>query len=118
MTMTNMKLSKKESTKEISPVSVSKPNYPWGLRVTLNRDALKKLKINASEFEKDQEVTLICKARVSRISISTDDYADAESVDLQIEKMKINPDAKEEDELDWDTDNKKAEKILFGKRIM
>jgi len=118
MAMTNMKLTKKETKKDLWPVSVSKPDYPWGLRVTLNRDALKKLKINASEFEKDQEVTLICKARVSRITISTDDYADAESVDLQIEKMKINPDVKEEDDLDWDTDSEKAEKIIFGKRIM
>ena len=60
MKMADMKLPKK-SKKEMDegiPVSSSQDEYPWGLRITLNEDQVKKLE-HVMGYKVDDEVDLI-----------------------------------------------------------
>lgn len=93
MPLVDMKLSKKE-TKESRGITAPSlkdegPQYPWGLSITLEKDALEKLDMDAGDFTVGQIVTIHAEAKVTRLSISSNEKNQSSDVQLQIQKMEI-----------------------------
>jgi hypothetical protein len=84
----------KKQAKEVS-IACEAPDYPYGLRLSLNDDTLKKLKMKAEDFEMDEEFFLT--AKVSVVGVSVDKMASGKrsSVDLQITELEIQDEADE-----------------------
>jgi hypothetical protein len=65
------------------------PSYPYGLRLTLNRDQLRKMKINPRDMTIGDKVEIEAMAKVVSISESSgQDYED-KSIELQITKLAV-----------------------------
>ncbi len=58
--------------------------YPYGLRIDLGKDALKKLGLSVGQFTVGEQVCLECKADVISIRSSKGRYDSSENVELQI----------------------------------
>lgn len=90
--LTSMKLSKKDRQGDgPMPARDAGPLYPWGLSLTLDDPALKKLKIEMPEVGD----TLMLVARVEVTSVSLNDSADGgerRSVSLQVTEMSLGAD--------------------------
>lgn len=94
MNLVDMKMSKQE-VKEYNEVKADAPEYPYGLRLHLDHDQLKKLGIGTPNVQQ----TLIATARVKVCSV--DSYETAESglrtnVSLQITDLALAPDVEPE----------------------
>jgi len=90
----NMENSPKDKKKAIEVEPCPQPDFPYGLRIELNKDSLKKLGLKVSDFEIASEVCLVAKAEVCGISSNKRSNYESESVSLQICELSI----KDEDE--------------------
>ena len=63
--------------------------YPYGLRINLDKDSLKKLKLDVDEFEIDEPVVIMAKAEVKSLSKSDDASGERQDMSLQITDMDI-----------------------------
>lgn len=90
--MINMKMSAEEAS-EYSPTAMSEaPIYPYGLRIHLDDDALKKLGMPALPAV-DQTMMISCRVLVVGVSSNQTQGGDREDcVQLQITDMEIGPD--------------------------
>lgn len=81
----------KDYPKETCCAEPMHDEYPWGLRIDLNDDSMKKLGLTADKFSVEDEVTCIIKCKVTRIESREDTYDDGkkEEIVLQITDMKI-----------------------------
>lgn len=89
--MKSMKLSKSEQKEMSVPVQVNKDEYPYGLRITLGKDQLKKLglsKLPAVGDEFIADAKLVVKS-VSAGAAESGEYA---SCDLQITDLGLEED--------------------------
>ena len=94
MELKNMKMSDEESKEYDGSVVASKPEYPYGLQITLNDDAIDKLGLPALP---QVGSTMIITARVEVCSVSQYERQDQDkerSVSLQITDMALGPDQK------------------------
>jgi len=87
--MTDMKMSKKESKKDTEPAKMDMPEYPYGLKISLNTESLDKLGI-----KKLKAVGDYCKisgvGKVERVSESSDSYEeDHRDMSIQITKLSL-----------------------------
>lgn len=74
------------------------PEYPYGLRLDLNKESLEKLGKSANDFKMDDEMEMTCRVKVCGMSSSSYSDGDSyESVDLQIVSMELNS-SKSDDE--------------------
>ncbi len=65
------------------------PSYPYGLKLTLNKDQLTKMKISPKDMTIGDKVEIKAMAKIVRISeTSGDDYED-KSIELQITKLAV-----------------------------
>lgn len=122
--LTSMRMSKKDMPKasEVSD-SPSGPQYPWGLGVTLEREALAKMGIKLSDYAVGDTVELYAKCKVTRLSQSESEGNNNpnRTMELQITDMCLEEcepgEKKDEDELSWDDDSRseKATKKLKEK---
>ena len=90
--MVSMKLSPEEADEYGSSVMCDKPEYSWGLRITLDDDALAKLGLAALPAV-DQTMIITARVKVVDVSsrqVSEDDREDC--VGLQITDMEVGPD--------------------------
>uniref|UniRef100_A0A6M3XM12 Uncharacterized protein n=1 Tax=viral metagenome TaxID=1070528 RepID=A0A6M3XM12_9ZZZZ len=119
MELKSMKLTAKQAKTMDSPsaVSPSKPKYPWGLSISLEKEALDKLGIEISDFDVGEIVSIAAKARITRITISDGTDYQERSMNIQIEKMALNQGESKED-LDWDTPKDDADRILKKRRLV
>lgn len=95
MSMSDMKLTKKESKEMMPTTSISEkyegPEYPYGLMITLDKDSLKKLNLDASKIQTGKKFTLTASCQVVAVS-SRQSFGNGggyESVELQITKMQL-----------------------------
>jgi len=94
MKLKSMRLSEKESKKNSEPVSSDSkkgPKYPYGLRIRLETDQIKKLGIENCSM--DDEVGIQAAGKI--ISMSKNQYNDdpvSHSIEIQIEAMDISVD--------------------------
>lgn len=93
MKLTDMKLfpKQRQGLGEV-PTSGNEPPYPWGLRITLENEALKKLDKTAKDFEYGGRMKLQCDVEVVSLNESQDRDSKGEkreTVGLQIVKMGV-----------------------------
>jgi hypothetical protein len=84
----------KKQSKEV-PIACEAPDFPYGLRLSLNDDTLKKLKMKAEDFEMDEEFFLTAKVSVVGVSVDKTASGQRSSVDLQITELEIRDEADE-----------------------
>ena len=84
----------KKQAKEVS-AACEAPDYPYGLRLSLNDDTLKKLKMKAEDFEMDEEFFLTAKVSVVGVFVDHTASGKRSSVDLQITELEIQDEADE-----------------------
>lgn len=99
MKLVSMKLSAEKAKSMTEPAMTSKdaPAYPYGLRISLENDALKKLKIDPLPAVGD---TLQLVALVEIVEVSQRDSADGgerRSMGLQITEMALGPSSDQTD---------------------
>ncbi len=88
--MKNMKRSKQDLKESMPVEEVYSEEYPYGLRINLGGDELKKLKQRIQNFSAGDEVRLVCKAEVVRVSATeTKDQALDGDLELQITDMEM-----------------------------
>lgn len=90
--MVSMKMSPEESAEYAGSVMADKPIFPWGLRITLDDESLKKLNMAALPAV-DQTMIITCRVKVVEVSstqVSEDDKKDC--VGLQITDMELSAD--------------------------
>jgi hypothetical protein len=93
--LTNMKMApRKERAETAAPSDVHQEEYPYGLRIHLDDEQLKKLGITSLPAV-GTEVTLIAKAKVNNVHESTTDGGGGKhayrSVGLQITDLGLKP---------------------------
>ena len=93
--MADMKLSKSDKKKENTLVAMGSNDYPWGLVINLDESALKKLGISELPDAGD-EVQIKAVGKASRVSSTTSEGKKLRSLEIQITKMGISCDEKEE----------------------
>lgn len=93
MKMVDMKRKKKKSKGNMkdTAASLNDEMYPYGLRVSLQRDEIKKLGIDLKNLDVGQKATLMATVEVSEIaehkSSNMDEYS--KRVELQITEMNV-----------------------------
>ncbi len=82
---------KKEREKYASPevAGGSSEKYPYGLRIHLEKEDLKKLGLGVEGFDIGDNVILQCVAKIDSLSISMSESNKSESVSLQITKVNM-----------------------------
>lgn len=68
---------------------IEKSEYPYGLRLSLDKDQLKKLGISVKDYEIGDTVTIEAKAKVESLSSSSGSSGDYETVCLQITDLSL-----------------------------
>jgi hypothetical protein len=97
-------------TKDSSLVSpVEQAEYPYGLRISLNNDSLKKLGITELPAIDSEHklIALVCVVGLT-MNESAGEGEPYRSVDLQIEQLALMPAKEEDDESGSDDDRAKA----------
>jgi hypothetical protein len=84
--LVSMKLSKKDAKAMTEPsTSMQRPAYPYGLSLSLDDEALKKLGVKVEDVEVGATMTLIAKVDVTAVSKNESEGQPArENVSLQI----------------------------------
>jgi hypothetical protein len=119
MELKSMKLKKSKRNKPV-PIGTDSPKYPWGLRLSLDNDALEKLGIDVTKLEIKTVVPVKGMARITSISSyeSVENKGKQDSVDLQIEKLALGGDLEDDDELDWEDNKANADTKLKRKGLI
>lgn len=114
----NVKLSKKESTKQNAPVAMSEdtPQYPYGLEIRLDKDTLKKLGISIDDFSIEDGVMIHAQGFVKSLSKSSCENSDNEDMSIQLTDIALNSfsedEYEDEEDLGWDDEGEKTEAKL------
>jgi len=74
---------------EASPAKADYPRYPWGTRITLDKEPIKKLGLKLKDLEVGEKVVIVAKAEIIQLSQRQNTHSDSESIELQITEMKI-----------------------------
>ena len=115
--MVSMKLDKKRVKELNSPstmaVESDAPEYPWGLEIRLESEALKKLEVDLKDYAIGDEVMVYAKCTVKELRQSErHGGGDSKTMELQITEMCMGEDGDmdEDGEVDWDDDSEHAAK--------
>ena len=88
--LTDMKLSTKKAKLATAPIGEESPPYPWGLRITLEDEALNKLGKGTKGFGIGARMSMECQVEVVSVSESEElKGRKNRSVGLQIIKMAL-----------------------------
>ena len=103
MKMADMKMSKSQKKRMFGPSTVasgnSGPDYPWGLSITLDTAALKKLGIEELP-DAGEECMMHATGKVTSVSESANDKGGERRVEIQITKLALA--CEDMDEAMWD----------------
>lgn len=88
MKLKNMKCSEREMEEKSEPTEKEKPHYPYGLRLNLEAESLKKLEMKTLP-QVGEKIMIIATAEVCSVSQNESEYGDSKSVGLQITEMAI-----------------------------
>jgi len=123
MAFTDMKMTKKQLDKQYTGTPVeSKKNekaYPDNLRIRFFEEQLDKLGIDVTELNLDDKGEIRAKFCV----VGTKDekgasWGSPKELKIQLEKLEVTFSDDAEDDLDWETDTKKAEGVLQKRGIL
>lgn len=94
MGLVNLKMSKEDRKNYLEPSNVEAPQYPWGMELNLDKDVIEKLGLgNAGAGD---EVTMVCKCKVTNKSESDGERGSHHSLTLQITDAQAEVQGKEE----------------------
>lgn len=97
MRLRDMKLSKAEKAEHMPmEAKYDGPDFPYGLRLHLDDDSLKKLEIATPE--RGQEFRVVASGCVKSVSVSENEHGTSRHVEIQLEKLLLVP-VKSEDEV-------------------
>lgn len=94
--MQDMKLSKTDKKKdrpELVPTPDDGPDYPYGLCITLDASALKKLGLDMPKVGAMMSIEAVGIVKSCRMS-QREGNADDSSVEIQIQRLEVEPDKK------------------------
>lgn len=80
------------------PVTATKPNYPYGTRLSLTEKEIAKLDVDPAEFVKDGIIHIHGLARITDVHHSDGQTGKTCRVELQIEDMSIESEDAENDD--------------------
>lgn len=66
-----------------------KPSYPWGMRLTFNKEVLEKLGLDVTQFKVGDTVNITAKGEVTSTSVSENEYSDGVSKEIGIQLTDI-----------------------------
>lgn len=90
MKLTNMKMSAEEADEYGESTLAEAPEYPYGLRLSLDDDALDKLGLGEKLPKVGETLTVLAKVDVVHVHVSQDQEGEPESsVQLQITDMSV-----------------------------
>jgi len=89
MKLASMKMSKKESKKSEAPISYDAPEYPYGLEINLNKDALDKLGIKVDNIGINSKCSIEAKGKITSVSKNVNERRENASVTIQITDMAV-----------------------------
>lgn len=117
MPLTDMKLSEAEAKEDTQPTSPAKmPEYPWGLCITLDERALKKLKIKGLP-PVGARCGIDAIGKITGASVTdTEDGGQNRNVTIQIQTLELEDAGEEEAEEASEEGGEKATDI-FGPRV-
>lgn len=100
-TMKSMKFTKGEAKKAESPeiTGYSGQHFPWGLSITLNAAALKKLGIDEELPDAGDECQIMARGKVTTVSQSAGEKYEDRRVEIQITHLDLV--AKDTDDESW-----------------
>lgn len=97
MSMVDLKMSKKEMKDEAQPSLANQNPYPWGARINLDTDELKKLGIDEKNLPKvGDEVAISAVGRVASVSEDETTNGYRCTVSIQIEQMDLGAEVSED----------------------
>ena len=97
MKLSDMKLSPKQKSLISEMPKMEGPEYPYGLRIRLEDDQLKKLGMD--ELPKiEKEVSIVAKGFISSVSSNDSDYGSHRCVEIQITELALDKPDKSESE--------------------
>jgi hypothetical protein len=86
MNLVSMRMSDEARKEATEPAKVEGPRYPYGLRITLDKETLEKLGIETMP-DVESEVELEAVAKVVSVSANDSEYGKHRSVELQITSL-------------------------------
>jgi hypothetical protein len=86
--------------REMPGATPSKPDYPWGLRISLTEKELEKLDLDCDECEDGDMVDLRAFAVVTSKSTETHDGKRTCRIELQIQKLAVENEMTEDEDED------------------
>jgi hypothetical protein len=99
--MTSMELDDEDKLDAVMPIPTNKPDFPWGLRISLTDKELDKLDLDASDVKVGEIFHMHALARVTSISRnSTDGGDECCRLEAQIEDVSIESEDEENEEND------------------
>lgn len=85
--MSRTKAEQKEHT--TGPSLPEGEDYPYGLNINLEQESLKKLGLDADDFNIDSKVEIVCSGEINSIHESSSKENNHSSVSIQITKMAL-----------------------------
>lgn len=87
MKLVDMELDDEQKTDFCAPIACDRPDYPYGLRVSLDQGSLDKLKKPASAFSVGDMVDMRCFGVVTSVSQDASESGERGRVEIQIQKL-------------------------------
>lgn len=95
MKLKDMKYSKSQSKKMEAPAPVNlKEDYPYGLKLELDKDSMKKLGLDLSNINIKDNVDIVAKGHICDMSMHEGQYGGHKSLGIQITKLDVKPSKK------------------------
>ena len=97
--MRSMELSDESNLDAVTPIPMpNKPDYPYGLRITLTNEELDKLDLDHEDAEVGGLVHLFAMARITSVSQNEDTAGDkCCRIELQIESLGVEDESQEDE---------------------
>jgi len=96
MEMTSLRSLKKSMVNELKTVEAEQPEYPYGLTIDLDNDTIKKMGLDVTKFSVEDEIQIVAKAFISRVSSEKTGEGSNDSLCIQLTDMIIIPVEKEQ----------------------
>jgi hypothetical protein len=80
------------------PVTMEKPKYPYGTRISLTEKEIAKLDVDPEDFVKDGIIHVHGLARITNVSHTDGEFGKTCRVELQFEDMSIESEDEENEE--------------------
>ena len=100
MIMKSMELDDEDKLDSPMPIPTEKPDYPWGLRITLTQAELDKLDLDPDDAVVGGMFHMFAMARITNVNKSEDENGQCCRIEAQIESLGIESEDEENEMMD------------------